>query len=230
MQVKDQEACGSCWAFSATETIESNVAIAAGTLLTLAPQELVDCVPNPDECGGTGGCEGATQPIAFNWTVNHPMPLETSYPYKGRDGESTAEPLPSPTLSAAVVVSAHSVPDAEVAVACAGTCQLAKQGAAGIKGYEHLPANDYTSLMTAVATVGPVAISVDASWMMCAPRERACHLVTPASLPVVWTKPDPKPNPRELAGGAATWTLNAVDRASQVRVWSVRRRFLRHDH
>ena len=51
--------CGSCWAFSATESVESHYQIASGKLLTLAPQTYVDCVKNPHHCGGTGGCEGA---------------------------------------------------------------------------------------------------------------------------------------------------------------------------
>lgn len=59
---KNQGGCGSCWAFSATESIESAVAISKSeTAPVLAPQELVDCTPNPNQCGGTGGCEGATQ-------------------------------------------------------------------------------------------------------------------------------------------------------------------------
>ena len=40
---------------------ESNAileAMATGTLPVLAPQELVDCIPNPNSCGGSGGCAG----------------------------------------------------------------------------------------------------------------------------------------------------------------------------
>ncbi|CAE8648412.1 unnamed protein product [Polarella glacialis] len=67
--VKNQGGCGSCWAFSATETVESHYQIASGKLLTLAPQTYVNCVQNPQSCGGTGGCQGATMELAFNFTV-----------------------------------------------------------------------------------------------------------------------------------------------------------------
>ena len=128
--VKNQGACGSCWAFSATESIESNIAINTGKLPVLAPQELVDCVPNPQDCGGTGGCEGATQPLGFKYAESHGMAAGGSYPYRGHDG----------------------------------TCEMsAKRKVAGIKSYVELPANNYTALMHAVATVGPISISVDAS-------------------------------------------------------------------
>jgi len=85
--VKNQGGCGSCWAFSATETIESAYAVASGKLLELAPQTFVDCVKNPLSCGGTGGCEGATMELAFNLTIQQGIALESDMPYKGRDAE-----------------------------------------------------------------------------------------------------------------------------------------------
>merc|ERR1711918_120751 len=54
--VKNQGGCGSCWAFSATETFESHLAIQTKSAVqVLSPQQLVSCSPNPDHCGGTGG-------------------------------------------------------------------------------------------------------------------------------------------------------------------------------
>ena len=40
--VKNQAQCGSCWAFSATETLESAWALAGHPLVELAPQQIVD--------------------------------------------------------------------------------------------------------------------------------------------------------------------------------------------
>merc|ERR1719282_321479 len=88
--VKNQGGCGSCWAFSATEMVESAYAIASGKLLTLAPQTYVNCVKNPNKCGGTGGCEGATMELAFNLTAQTGIALETDLPYAGRDETCSA--------------------------------------------------------------------------------------------------------------------------------------------
>jgi cathepsin L len=83
--VKDQGGCGSCWAFSAISSVESRYAISSGNLLTLAPQAFVNCVQNPDECGGTGGCEGATMELAFDLSTSVGVPTEANLPYAGRD-------------------------------------------------------------------------------------------------------------------------------------------------
>jgi cathepsin L len=124
--------CGSCWAFSATETVESHYQIASGKLLTLAPQTFVNCVKNPQHCGGTGGCEGATMELAFNLTKTTGMALESDLPYKGRDETCTAYP---PAVKAT--------------------------------GYVKLPVNDASALETAIATKGPIAITVSAEpWQL----------------------------------------------------------------
>lgn len=86
-KVKDQSACGSCWAFSTTSVFESHIAIQTGKLFNLAEQQLVDCVQNPNHCGGTGGCEGATQELGFDYYHTIGGAIENAnYRYTARDG------------------------------------------------------------------------------------------------------------------------------------------------
>jgi cathepsin F len=61
--VKNQEQCGSCWAFSTTENIESVWAIAGNGLLQLAPQQIVDCDTTDD------GCNGGNPPTAYEYVI-----------------------------------------------------------------------------------------------------------------------------------------------------------------
>lgn len=50
--VKDQGECGSCWAFSATEEIESAVFMKTGQLKTLSTQQIISCDKQDDGCDG----------------------------------------------------------------------------------------------------------------------------------------------------------------------------------
>ena len=86
--VKNQGGCGSCWAFGTIEALESHLAIAENSTqpLVLAPQALVDCGKNPQHCGGTGGCGGSVAELGYNYTKYDGIPLETGYPYTGKDG------------------------------------------------------------------------------------------------------------------------------------------------
>merc|ERR1712232_543335 len=54
--VKNQGQCGSCWAFSATEAIESQMILTTGGKydFTLSPQQIASCTPST----GTYGCDG----------------------------------------------------------------------------------------------------------------------------------------------------------------------------
>tara|TARA_B110000208_G_C11707569_1_gene408107 strand:+ start:35 stop:1120 length:1086 start_codon:yes stop_codon:yes gene_type:complete len=91
--VKNQGGCGSCWAFSATETIESNVAINTKTLLELSPQQITSCAPNPNKCGGTGGCQGSTQWLGFEYVQGPGITSEKDYPYTATTGKCETEKI-----------------------------------------------------------------------------------------------------------------------------------------
>jgi len=129
--VKNQGDCGSCWSFGTAETIESFWALKTKNLVVLSEQQILDCTPNPNGCGGTGGCEGGTSELAYAQIIKTGgLSTEESYPYAGVDepcNKSAIKPV------------------------------------AKITGFVVLPSNQYAPLMNAVATLGPMAISVDAS-------------------------------------------------------------------
>ena len=76
--VKDQGYCGSCWAFSATEQIESD-AIRLGLLTTsdtLSPEQIVQCDTMDD------GCDGGNTETAFEYVkMAGGIESEDAYPY-----------------------------------------------------------------------------------------------------------------------------------------------------
>jgi len=89
--VKDQGACGSCWAFSVTGAIESANAVANKGLTGLSEQQLVDCshacctVTNQNVCNS--GCGGGWMWNAMFDVINWGgLESETNYPYTGGDG------------------------------------------------------------------------------------------------------------------------------------------------
>jgi len=80
--VYDQAQCGSCWAFSATEAIESQWFLAGHTLTSLSPQQIVDC----DKGRGDDGCNGGDTPTAYQYVIAAGgMDTMDSYPYTAED-------------------------------------------------------------------------------------------------------------------------------------------------
>jgi len=80
--VKDQGQCGSCWDFSATETIESVCALAGYPLDTLSEQQILDC----DTVDG--GCDGGWPYDAYQYVISAGgLETEADYPYSAQDGQ-----------------------------------------------------------------------------------------------------------------------------------------------
>ena len=124
--VKNQGACGSCWAFAATEQIESYAALASGELVELSTQQMTSCTPNTLTCGGTGGCQGSTPPLGYNYIQLFGQVAEADYPYvSGSTSQSESCQYDLSSLSPV----------------------------AAITGYNNLPPNDQEAIMNHIANV-----------------------------------------------------------------------------
>jgi len=125
--IKDQGSCGSCWAAAATSVLEMQLERQLGTAKQLSHKHFVDCTPNPGHCGGTGGCQGATGELAYEYARSYGVASQDAY-------------------------SKNQV-----------KCNTVDPSAVRLTSFVRLPQNKANHLLHAVATVGPVVVSVEAS-------------------------------------------------------------------
>ncbi|XP_019623346.1 PREDICTED: cathepsin L1-like [Branchiostoma belcheri] len=128
-EVKNQKQCGSCWAFSATGSLEGQHFLKTGELVSLSEQNLVDC----SRSAGNKGCDGGLMDQAFVYIKdNGGIDTEECYPYKAENHKCHYN------------------------ANCSG---------ATVRSYHHIfPPHDEKALLRAAGSVGPISVSIDATW------------------------------------------------------------------
>jgi cathepsin L len=139
----NQGGCGDCWAFAATACVETALAIAEdGDVVKLSEENMFECSPDPQQCGGTGKCEGSIPELGWNYIADITA--------KKTGGMYTLEDLPYEAMDKN----------------CQGMTDNLTP-VVGLTGWTLLPTNDYKATMNAVAKVGPLALAVAANeWSM----------------------------------------------------------------
>jgi len=134
--VKNQGYCGSCWAFSIVETIESAWYLAGNPLTTFSEQQVVSCDT------GDAGCNGGNPPIAYAYVEKAGgLATEEDYPYESSSG--TAPPCSNNFTVSGGAISGFSYATGP----CYGPCSR----------------QDEDTLASTLASTQPVSVCVDAS-------------------------------------------------------------------
>ncbi|KAM8935308.1 cathepsin O [Lycaon pictus] len=81
-QVRNQQTCGGCWAFSVVGAVESAYAIKGKPLADISVQQVIDCSYN------NYGCSGGSTLNALNWLNKTQVKLvrDSEYPFKAQNG------------------------------------------------------------------------------------------------------------------------------------------------
>ena len=84
--IKDQKACGSCWAFSTVGNLEGLYHLKYKEDLRFSEQQLVDCDTYDS------ACDGGLMEKTFQWLKqNNGLGLESEYPYVGKQRKCSAD-------------------------------------------------------------------------------------------------------------------------------------------
>ncbi|KAL4527330.1 hypothetical protein Ndes2526B_g08970 [Nannochloris sp. 'desiccata'] len=162
--VKDQAACGSCWAFSSTAALEAAVYRTTGAQTLLSEQEMMDCGWEPP--GSNTGCMGGDQDSALLWALQRGGVAKLEdYPYKGvNDFCRSSSNHPRSTSRIEDLINA-STTDVITDMNTNSLTDIAEKNAPNrvpVKGKLVVLQGGEPALQVALLSQGPMAVSVDA--------------------------------------------------------------------
>jgi cathepsin B len=138
--IRNQEQCGSCWAFGATESLSDRFAIQTNvsTNVVLSPQDLVSC----DNADGNEGCNGGYPIKPWQYMEATGVVSDPCYPYTSGGG----------VTGNCLLTSGHTTCPSGT-----GTVQYYKAASA----YSVGSASNLPAIQTEIMTHGPIEVAFD---------------------------------------------------------------------
>lgn len=80
--IRNQQQCGSCWAFGATEALSDRFCVSKNVQVILSPEDLVSCDDSND------GCQGGQLQSAWQYMANPGVVADSCFPYTAGGGSA----------------------------------------------------------------------------------------------------------------------------------------------
>jgi len=136
--VKDQGDCGSCWAYSTVEGVESGLFMTTGEIVELSVQQIISCDKTD------GGCDGGDVDTGITYVDNAGgLALQKDYKETSSDSGQDGSCKKKPTKVVKTTGYKWAIPDCT-----SNSCSGQKE----------------SDLMAALNEFGPLSICLDADW------------------------------------------------------------------
>ncbi|CAK0838888.1 unnamed protein product [Prorocentrum cordatum] len=163
--------CGSCWAHAATMAMRARAEI-KGLPAEFSAEQLVACTPNPHKCGGTGGCDGATAELAYEYVLQRGLAKPQHFfmqksMLSGATGDDPMSGCPASLRVQSEVATKGVLGIDGSEVHLLGTSESELMGMTiGMRGWTKLPENREEPIMRSLMMDGPlyVAVAVGEHW------------------------------------------------------------------
>jgi len=164
---RDQKACGSCWAYAAVTVLDAHAEL-TNRSSQFSVAQILACTPNPQHCGGSGGCDGATAELAFDYAMQAKLSEDADFP-AAKDGQpkecpSDEKPWGNFATGTGEATQTVNMKDGTQKHTIAGSPDNARMmgGSNGLFGWTRFPENKEMELVRGLVNHGPVAVAVAA--------------------------------------------------------------------